>query len=196
MSLLTMPLCHLVWEWTHTTLHLMKEDGHLEVEGQGEGSPVKSCLCSTRQHPGEGAQPSRRQGTHGQGLGQMHLEHHPFFSSPQGQHSAIPLGWLCSSRTSKSLSLLCCSPKISSPLGVEEPLFFSLARGKHSTSVIAWKRCQAGVAMFKPQAAYGKCSVREIFPIYLLSICPCFLIHAVGMAFFHDQPLPMAFRAV
>lgn len=42
----------------------------------------------------------------------------------------------------------------------------------------------------QPQAGYSKCSKRKMLPWHFLSICPCFLICAVGRALFQEPASP------
>lgn len=123
----------------------------------------------------------------------MHLKHHPFPSPLQGplpaRVQAIPGG--CPSRPTKTLSLLCYSPKPSSSMGVEGLLFFffPLLEAKPAWVSLLAKgayRCSC----VQPQAGYSKHGVREPLPSYFLSICPCFLICAVGRALFQGPASP------
>lgn len=170
MSLLTMPLCNLALEWAHITLRLDERGWTLRGGGAGRGE-------SSEKLPVQHQAAARRRGTTLQEAGHSWTRtgsNAPWASplplTPQGRHPARPghpCGLTLLLKASKSLSLLCCSPKPSSTLGVKEPLFFSLARGKHSTSAIAWKRCQTCSAAGWLQQMQCKDNISNMFVEYL-----------------------------
>lgn len=112
-------------------------------------------------------------------------------SSPSpSQGPGHPWGCPCPSRPSKNLSLLYYTPKPSSSMGAEKPLFFSLCFRKKQHVCHCLQKVPDWCSHVQLQAGYSKCSVREMLPSYFLSICPCFLICAVGRALFQGPASP------